>query len=79
MSLDDFKRGYQAGGDAYRRKVGQWSNWVVFFLAFLLTESAVRVFGLKWYASLALVVLVVLLLGILFTFSKRFFAKSPPA
>ena len=79
MSLDDFKRGYQAGGDAYRQKTGQWSNWIVFFLTLLLIETATRVFGLKWYASLALMVLVGLLLGILFTLGNKFLAKSPPA
>jgi L-asparagine transporter-like permease len=77
MNLNDFKRGYHAGSDAYQEKVGQWSYWVVFFLVLALTEATSRRFGLTWYASLGVMVLFVFLLLGLVLVSKRFFWKSP--
>ena len=52
MSLNDFKRGYNAGGDASRNKARGWSYWLIFLLALVLTQVAGRRFGLQWYSTI---------------------------
>jgi hypothetical protein len=75
MSLDDFKRGYDAGADAYREKAGPWPYWIVFLLALVLTEAARRHFGLRWNSSLGVMILLVFLLSSRVTVSKKIFWK----
>lgn len=79
MSLDDFKRAYRAGGSAYRRQAEQWSYRVIFLLALVVTLTVTRIFALRWYASLFVMVAAFSLFSLATLLAKKFLTKSPPA